>query len=80
MITNTTVQEKNLKKERSCSSRQKIISFVVVGFLKKMLLLNPYFSQGWDTVQAFASSISGSLATAAVLEVCSLYSATLHVY
>jgi hypothetical protein len=26
--------------------------------------------QGWDTVQAFASSISGGLATAAVLEVC----------
>jgi len=26
------------------------------------------FYQGWDTVQAFASSISGSLATAAVLE------------
>jgi hypothetical protein len=28
-----------------------------------------FMNKGWDTVQAFASSISGSLATSAVLKV-----------
>jgi hypothetical protein len=57
------------KKEVAKADKKKLVLLSLV-FLKSCCY-KIHFLQGWDTVQAFASSISGSLATAAVLEVCS---------